>query len=169
MCRELGPVLCALLLAGRVGAAMAAELSSMKITEQIDALRSMGVYPTEYLIVPRFLALMISAPILTAQALAVGIACGYLVAVPILGVDGAYYWDNTLKFTDANDVIVGLTKGTLFGAIISVISCHKGLNAQFSTAGVGVATTEAVVNSCLAVLVSNFFFTFLLNNLLLTR
>jgi phospholipid/cholesterol/gamma-HCH transport system permease protein len=166
MCRELGPVLCALLLAGRVGASMAAELSSMKITEQLDAIRSMGVYPTEFLIVPRFLALMVSAPILTAQALAVGIGCGYFVAVPILGIDGAYYWDNTFKFTDANDVMIGLTKGTLFGAIISVISCHKGLYAPNSTAGVGVATTEAVVNSCLAVLVANFFFTFLLNNLL---
>ena len=89
MCRELGPVLACLLLAGRVGAAMAAELSSMKITEQVDALRALGVYPTEYLIVPRFLALVISAPVLTALALVTGIGVGYFVAVQIFGVDGA--------------------------------------------------------------------------------
>ncbi|MDD5262469.1 MAG: ABC transporter permease [Methylacidiphilales bacterium] len=168
MCRELGPVLCCLLLAGRVGAAMAAEISSMKITEQIDALRALGVYPIEYLAVPRFLAMMISAPILTGLALAVGIGCGYIVAVPILGVDGAYYWDNTVKFTDVSDVMIGLSKGFLFGIIIVVMSCYKGFNPQMGTAGVGRTTTEAVVNSSLALLVSNFFFTFLLNSLFLS-
>ena len=165
MCRELGAVLSCLLIAGRVGAAMAAEISSMKITEQVDALRSMGVYPIEYLVVPRFLALTISAPILTGLALITGIGCGYLVAVPILGVDGAYYLENTIKFTGASDVMIGLTKGTLFGVIISIISCHKGLNPEMGTAGVGKTTTEAVVNASLAILISNFFFTFLLNNL----
>jgi len=167
MCRELGPVLCCLLLAGRVGAAMAAEISSMKNTEQIDALRAMGVYPVEYLAVPRFLGLLVSAPILTGMALVVGIGCGYLVAVPILGVDGAYYMDNTIKFTDMSDVMIGLSKGLLFGIIIAVISCHKGFNPEMGTAGVGRTTTEAVVNSSLAILVSNFFFTILLNNLFL--
>jgi len=168
MCRELGPVLCCLLLAGRVGAAMAAEISSMKITEQIDALRSMGVYPVEYLAVPRFMAMMVSAPVLIAMALAVGIGCGYIVAVPILGVDGAYYWDNTVKFTDMSDVMVGLSKGFLFGIIIAVIACYKGFNPQLGTAGVGRTTTEAVVDASLSLLVSNFFFTFILNNLFLT-
>lgn len=165
MCRELAPILCCLLLAGRVGAAMAAEISSMKITEQIDALRALGVYPIDYLIVPRFLALLISAPALTALALAVGIGCGYFVAVPLLGVDGAYYWDNTIKFTDPSDVMIALCKGTIFGIIIAVISCHKGLNPQLGTAGVGKTTTEAVVNSSLSILVFNFFLTFLLNSL----
>lgn len=168
MCRELGPVLCCLLLAGRVGAAMAAEISSMKNTEQIDALRSLGVYPIEYLIVPRFLAMVISTPVLTAFALAVGIGCGYLVAVPMLGVDGAYYWENTVKFTEYEDVLIGISKGFLFGIIIAIISCNKGLNPELGTAGVGKTTTEAVVNSCLAILISNFFFTILLNNLLLS-
>ncbi|MFH1066801.1 MAG: ABC transporter permease [bacterium] len=167
MCRELGPVLCCLLLAGRVGAAMAAEISSMKITEQIDALRSLGVYPIEYLIVPRFLAMLISAPILTGLALAVGIGCGYIVAVPLLGADGAYYWDNTIRFTSERDVFIGLSKGLLFGVIIAIVSCHKGLNPEPGTAGVGKTTTEAVVNSSLAILVSNFFFTIVLNNLIL--
>ena len=168
MCRELGPVLCCLLLAGRVGAAMAAEISSMKITEQIDALRALGVYPIEYLAVPRFLAMLVSAPILTGLALAVGIGCGYVVAVPILGVDGAYYWDNTVKFTEVSDVLIGLSKGFLFGVIIAVMSCYKGFNPQMGTAGVGRTTTEAVVNSSLALLVSNFFFTFVLNSLFLS-
>jgi phospholipid/cholesterol/gamma-HCH transport system permease protein len=167
MCRELGPVLSCLLLAGRVGAAMAAEISSMKITEQIDALRSLGVYPIEYLVVPRFLAMLISAPLLTGLALVVGIGCGYIVAVFMLGVDGAYYWDNTVKFTSQNDVIIGLSKGFLFGIIIAIVACYKGLKAGMGTAGVGKTTTEAVVVSSLAILVSNFFFTILLNNLLI--
>jgi len=167
MCRELGPVLCCLLLAGRVGAAMAAEISSMKITEQIDALRSLGVYPVEYLIVPRFMAMLISAPVLTALALGMGIGCGYLAAVPLLGVDGAYYWENTIKFTETSDVMIALCKGTIFGIVIAIISCHKGLNPQPGTAGVGKTTTEAVVNSSLAILVVNFFLTFILNSLFL--
>lgn len=167
MCRELGPVLCCLLLAGRVGAAMAAEISSMKNTEQIDALRSLGVYPVEYLIVPRVLAMIVSVPLLIGMALAVGIFCGYIVAVPMLGVDGAYFWDNTLKYTTPQDVFVGLSKGFLFGIIIAIISCHKGMNPGIGTAGVGRTTTEAVVNSCLSILISNFFFTLVLNHLLL--
>jgi phospholipid/cholesterol/gamma-HCH transport system permease protein len=167
MCRELGPVVTCILLAGRVGAAMAAELSSMKITEQIDALRALGVYPIEYLIVPRFTALMISAPVLVGLALGVGIGCGYLVTVPMLGVDGAYYWENTINFTGPDDVLIALIKAFLFGMIIAIISCHKGLTAPMGTAGVGKTTTEAVVNSSLAILVSNFFFTLILNNLLL--
>jgi phospholipid/cholesterol/gamma-HCH transport system permease protein len=111
--------------------------------------------------------LLVSAPILTGMALVVGIGCGYLVAVPILGVDGAYYLDNTIKFTAISDVMIGLSKGLLFGIIIAVISCYKGFNPEMGTAGVGRTTTEAVVNSSLALLVSNFFFTILLNNLFL--
>jgi phospholipid/cholesterol/gamma-HCH transport system permease protein len=166
MCRELGPVLCCLLLAGRVGAAMAAELSSMKITEQVDALRALGVYPVEYLIVPRFLALVISAPILTALALVTGIGVGYFVAVKIFGVDGAYYWDNTIKFTDRKDVMIALIKSFIFAVIIASIACYKGMNCPPGTAGVGKTTTEAVVNASLALLIVNFFLTVLLNSLL---
>jgi phospholipid/cholesterol/gamma-HCH transport system permease protein len=166
MCRELGPVLACLLLAGRVGAAMAAELSSMKITEQVDALRALGVYPTEYLIVPRFLALVISAPVLTALALVTGIGVGYFVAVQIFGVDGAYYWDNTIKYTDRKDVMIALIKSTIFAIIIAAISCYKGMNCPPGTAGVGKTTTEAVVNASLALLISNFFLTVLLNAVL---
>jgi phospholipid/cholesterol/gamma-HCH transport system permease protein len=167
MCRELGPVFCCLLLAGRVGAAMAAEISSMKNTEQVDALRALGVYPIEYLGVPRFLAMLVSSPVLTGLVLVMGIGCGYLISVPILGVDGAYYWDNTVRYTGPRDIMIGLSKGFLFGIIIAVISCYKGFNPRLGTAGVGRTTTEAVVISSLAILVSDFFFTFILNSLFL--
>jgi phospholipid/cholesterol/gamma-HCH transport system permease protein len=163
MCRELGPVLCALMIAGRVGSAMAAELATMKITEQIDALRSLAVYPTPFLIVPRILALAISMPILVGLAIVCGIAAGYFVAVPILGVDGVYYWENTKNFTHAKDVWIGLSKGLIFAFIIGLISCNKGLKSKQGAEGVGQATTEAVVNSSIVVLIANFFISFLLN------
>lgn len=165
--RELGPVLCALFLSGRVGAAMAAEIASMKVTEQIDALRSMGVYVVEYLVVPRFLAMLIVVPLLTAIAIAVGIGSGFFVACVLLGADAAYYWDNTLKFTSYRDMLIGLSKGLLFGVIIVLISCHKGLTAPRHAAGVGQTTTQAVVNASLAVLISDFFLTLILNQLLI--
>lgn len=164
MCRELGPVLCALMIAGRVGSSLAAELATMKITEQIDALRSLAVYPTEYLLVPRFLAMAIAMPILTAITIVCGIAAGTYVAVCVVGgVDGVYYWDNTLRYTLAKDVWIGTIKGFAFGILIALICCHKGLNSGYGAEGVGHATTEAVVESSLAILVANFFFTFLLN------
>jgi phospholipid/cholesterol/gamma-HCH transport system permease protein len=163
MCRELGPVLCALMIAGRVGAAMAAELSTMKITEQIDALRSLAVYPTQYLIVPRVLALAVSMPVLVGLAIICGIGAGYIVAVPMLGVDGVYYWENTKNFTHAKDVWIGLIKGLIFAFIIATISCNKGLTSKQGAEGVGQATTEAVVNSSIVVLIANFFISFILN------
>lgn len=164
MCRELGPVLCALMIAGRVGSSLAAELATMKITEQIDALRSLAVYPTEYLIVPRFLGMAIAMPILTVITIVCGIGAGYYVAVHVLGgVDGVYYWNNTLKYTMAKDIWIGTIKGFYFGILIALICCHKGLNSGYGAEGVGHATTEAVVHSSLAVLVANFFFTFFLN------
>jgi phospholipid/cholesterol/gamma-HCH transport system permease protein len=166
MCRELGPVLCALMIAGRVGSAMAAELATMKITEQIDALRSLAVYPTEYLIVPRFLAMLISMPILVGLAITCGVGAGYLVAVHVLAVPGVYYWNNTEKFTHDKDIFIGLVKGFFFGMIILLISCNKGLHASEGAEGVGLATTESVVDAFIVVLIANFFFTFLLNAIL---
>jgi phospholipid/cholesterol/gamma-HCH transport system permease protein len=166
MCRELGPVLCALMIAGRVGSAMAAELATMKITEQIDALRSLAVDPTEYLIVPRFLAMMLSLPILVGLAIACGIGAGYYVAVHVLGVPGVYYWNNTIKYTHDKDIWIGVVKGFFFGLIILLIGCNKGLQASQGAEGVGLATTEAVVDSFIVVLIANFFFTFLLNAIL---
>jgi phospholipid/cholesterol/gamma-HCH transport system permease protein len=166
MCRELGPVLCAMMIAGRVGSAMAAELATMKITEQIDALRALAVYPTEYLIVPRFLGMLISMPILVGLAILCGIGSGYYVAVHFLSVPGVYYWNNTVKFTHAKDVWFGLVKGFFYGLIIILVGCNKGLTAAQGAEGVGLATTEAVVDSFIIVLIANFFFSFLLNTLL---
>src|ERR1700761_705846 len=166
MCRELGPVLCALMIAGRVGSAMAAELATMKITEQIDALRSLAVYPTEYLIVPRFLATLISMPILVGLAILCGIGAGYYVAVHALDVPGVYYWHNTIMYTHDKDIWIGLVKGFFFGLIIVLVGCNKGLESSQGAEGVGLATTEAVVDSFIIVLIANFFFTFLLNAIL---
>src|ERR1700761_90675 len=166
MCRELGPVLCALMIAGRVGSAMAAELATMKITEQIDALRSLAVYPTEYLIVPRFLAMLISLPMLVGLAILCGIGAGYYVAVHSLDVPGVYYWHNTVLYTHDKDIWIGLVKGFFFGLIILLVGCNKGLESSQGAEGVGLATTEAVVDSFIIVLIANFFFTFLLNAIL---
>ena len=166
MCRELGPVLCALMIAGRVGSAMAAELATMKITEQIDALRALAVYPTEYLIVPRFLAMLVSLPLLVALAITCGIGAGYFVAVHVLEVPGVYYWNNTRKFVEDKDIWIGVVKGFLFSVIILLISCNKGLQSSQGAEGVGLATTESVVDSFICVLIANFFFSFLLNALL---
>jgi phospholipid/cholesterol/gamma-HCH transport system permease protein len=165
MCRELGPVLCALMIAGRVGSAMAAELATMKITEQIDALRSLAVYPTEYLIVPRVLAMLVSMPILVAIAIIVGVLAGYLVAVDVVQVPGVYYLNNMEKYTHAKDILIGLVKGLFFGIFIVLISCNKGLHSSQGAEGVGLATTESVVDSFIVVLISNFFFTMFLNDL----
>ncbi len=163
MCRELGPVLSALMIAGRVGSAMAAELATMKISEQIDALRALAVYPIEYLIVPRFVAMMVSLPLLVAMAIGAGAGASYFVAVPLLGVDGTYYWDNLMKFVAPKDIWIGLIKAFFFSLIIVTIACYKGLHSGGGAESVGRATTEAAVNASISVLISNFFFTLLLN------
>src|SRR5882762_1420423 len=111
---ELGPVLTALMVAGRVGAAMAAELGTMRVTEQIDALRTLATHPVDYLVVPRLLALHIAMPLLTAEAIAVGIGAGYFVGVYLLDIDATYLWYNALKYTSTSDVTVGLIKGLFF-------------------------------------------------------
>jgi len=166
MCRELGPVLTALMIAGRVGSSMAAELATMKTTEQIDALRALAVYPIEYLIVPRFVALTISMPLLTGMAIGCGTLAGYLVAVPLMGVDGTYYWEHIAENVSPTDIAVGLIKAFFFGIIIATVACEKGLMAKAGAESVGRATTDAAVNASIAVLISNFFFTLMLNSLL---
>jgi len=163
LCRELAPVLTALMVAGRVGAAMSAEIGTMKVTEQIDALRALAVYPIDYLVVPRALAMMLSMPLLVAECIAFGIVAGYLVAIYLLGVNGPYYVDNMVHWTRSRDIIMGLTKAFCFALLIVFISCHKGLTAREGAVGVGRATTEAVVNASLAVLIVNFFLTMALN------
>lgn len=163
ICRELGPVLTALMVTGRVGAAMSAEIGTMKVTEQIDALRALAVHPIDYLVVPRALAMIISMPLLVAECVAIGIVAGYFVAVDLLGVYGPYYVANMVRWTQMRDIVMALSKGFSFALLIVFISCHKGLTAREGAVGVGHATTEAVVNASLAVLISNFFLTMGLN------
>src|SRR6516164_1687209 len=148
---------------GRVGAAMSAEIGTMKVTEQIDALRALAVYPTDYLVVPRALAMMVSMPLLVAECIAVGIAVGYFVAISLLEINGTYYMAKMVRWTRSRDIIMGVSKAFCFGILIVFISCHKGLTAREGAVGVGRATTEAVVNASLAVLIVNFFLTMGLN------
>src|SRR6516162_2734329 len=110
MCSELGPVLTGLMVAGRVGAAIAAELGTMRVTEQIDALRTLATHPVDYLVVPRLLALHVAMPLLTVEAICVGIGAGYVCGVHLLGIDPTYLWYNMLKYTTTSDVVVGLIK-----------------------------------------------------------
>jgi phospholipid/cholesterol/gamma-HCH transport system permease protein len=159
MCSELGPVLTGLMVAGRVGAAIAAELGTMRVTEQIDALRTLATHPVDYLVVPRLLALHIALPLLTAEAIAVGIGAGYLVGVYLYGIDPVYLWYNMLRYTGTSDVAVGLIKSVIFGGIVAIIGCYKGLSCGEGAEGVGRATTEAVVYSSITILISNFFLT----------
>jgi phospholipid/cholesterol/gamma-HCH transport system permease protein len=165
MCSELGPVLTGLMVAGRVGAALAAELGSMRVTEQIDALRTLATHPVDYLVVPRVLATVIALPILAAEAISIGIGAGFAV-VFFLGVDPVYSWNNTVKYTSVSDVWAGLIKSLIYGGVIALISCYKGLNCREGAEGVGRATTEAVVYSSIIILITNFFLTLLLNRLL---
>jgi phospholipid/cholesterol/gamma-HCH transport system permease protein len=163
MCRELGPVLTGLMVAGRVGAAMSAELGTMKVTQQIDALRALAVSPVDYLVTPRTVAMFIAMPMLVAQCIFFGIFSGYFVATKILGVNSAYYLFHMSRFTTGSDIAMGLIKAMVFGLIIVIISCREGLNAKDGAVGVGRATTEAVVSGSLAVLIVNFFLTMALN------
>lgn len=161
--RELGPVLTALMVTGRVGASMSAEIGTMKVTEQIDALRALAVHPIDYLVVPRALAMMVSMPLLVAECCAVGILAGYFVAIGLLEVNGTYYVANMVRWTLMRDIIMALSKAFCFALLIVFISCHKGLTTREGAVGVGRATTEAVVNASLAVLIFNFFLTMMLN------
>ena len=163
VCRELGPVLTALMVTGRVGASMSAEIGTMKVTEQIDALRALAVHPIDYLVVPRALAMMLSMPLLVAECIGVGIAAGYFVAIYLLDVNGTYYMANMIRWTQMRDITMGLSKAFCFAVLIVFISCHKGLTTRDGAVGVGKATTEAVVDSSLAVLIFNFFLTMTLN------
>lgn len=163
ICRELGPVLTALMVTGRVGASMSAEIGTMKVTEQIDALRALAVHPIDYLVVPRALAMMVSMPLLVAECVGVGIAAGYFVSIGLLDVNGPYYMANMVRWTQMRDIVMALSKAFCFALLIVFISCHKGLTASEGAVGVGKATTEAVVDSSLAVLIFNFFLTMGLN------
>lgn len=165
MCSELGPVLTGLMVAGRVGAAIAAELGTMRVTEQIDALRTLATHPVDYLVVPRLLALHLALPLLTAESIALGIGAGYVVGVFLLGIDPTYSWANMIRYTHTSDVIIGVIKAIIFGGIVALVGCYKGLFCENGAQGVGKATTEAVVYSSIAILICNFFLTLALGQI----
>ncbi len=150
--RELGPVLAATMLAGRVGSAMAAELGTMRVTEQIDALDSMGTNPIYYLVVPRFLACVLLIPPLTIMADFMGVAGGYFYSVIILGIDKHHYWFNSEQFVGSWDLFMGVTKSMFFGAAIGLVGCHRGFHCRPGAEGVGRAATAAFVFSFVIIL-----------------
>lgn len=155
--RELGPVLAATMLAGRVGSAMAAELATMKITEQVDALAVLGAHPIHYLVGPRLLACTILIPLLTIMADFMGIMGGAFICTRIYHVEPHFYWTNTAGYVRSSDVFMGLVKAIFFGTAIGLISCHRGLNSRAGAEGVGRASTEAFVASFIAILALDFF------------
>jgi len=159
MTRELGPVLTGLMVSGRVGSAMAAELGTMQVTEQIDALYTLATNPIKYLIVPRFLASLIVLPILTVFADVVGIIGGYIVSVNLLGSNSTIYIKRTYDYLGLDDIYIGLFKAAIFGMIIAVIGCYQGFSTQGGAEGVGKSTTRAVVMASLLILIANYFIT----------
>ena len=159
MVRELGPVLTGLIVAGRAGSEMAAELGTMKVTEQIDALYTLAVDPIPYLIVPRILAGIIMLPVLTVLADCIGIAGGYLVAVKMLHANPVIYIRRSFDFMEWKDIYIGLFKSSFFGLIISTVGCHKGLATEGGAEGVGNATTGSVVLSSMLILISDYVLT----------
>lgn len=150
--RELGPVLAATMLAGRVGSAMAAELGTMRVTEQIDALSSMGANPIHYLVVPRFLACLILIPALTTTADFMGVVGGAFYSIGLLGIDSHHYWENSRQFVGVFDLFSGLFKSLFFGAAIALIGCHRGFSCDPGAEGVGKAATSAFVLSFVVIL-----------------
>jgi phospholipid/cholesterol/gamma-HCH transport system permease protein len=157
--RELGPVFAGLMVSGRVGAAMAAELGTMKVTEQIDALVTLATNPIKYLVVPRVVAATIVMPVLVIFADLVGIVGGYFVSVHILGANPYVYMNKTYQYIQLRDIYTGLIKAAVFGFLIALISCHNGFVAAGGAEGVGRATTRAVVASSMVVLISDYFMT----------
>jgi len=157
--RELGPVLTSLLVAGRVGAGITAEIGSMSVTEQVDAIRALGASPVKKLVVPKVLATLIMLPLLTILADFVGIVGGMIISVKDLGQTSAYYTQHVITALSFDDVFSGVGKTFFFAAFIAIIGCYNGLNATGGADGVGRATTSTVVVASILILISNFFLT----------
>ena len=160
--RELSPVLTSLMVTARVGSAIATELGTMRVTEQVDALYTMAVNPIQYLVTPRVMAAILMLPVLTGFCDLVGIGGAYYVSVHLMGVDGGMFLDKIRMYADWWDVVSGMIKASVFGMILAVVGCHKGLNASGGARGVGMATTESVVVSSILILVVDYFLTLLL-------
>lgn len=159
MVRELGPVLAGLMVAGRVAASIAAELGTMKVTEQIDALVTLSTHPMKYLTVPRVLAATLAMPVLVLVGDTIGILGGFLVGTTSLGFNSATYIANTVDFLETWDVTSGLIKAAVFGFIVALMGCYHGMNSGLGAQGVGRATTNAVVSASILILAANFILT----------
>lgn len=160
--REMGPVLTALLVAGRVGSGISAELGSMQVTDQIDAMRSLGTNPIKKLVTPRVLATVLMLPILTIFADAVGLLGGVAIAMSELGLTASYFFSSLVQNTELRDVFGGLGKSVIFGYLIAIIACQNGLDVTGGADGVGRAATSTVVTASVSILVADFFLTKLL-------
>lgn len=159
MARELGPVLGGLMVAARVASSIAAEIGTMKVTEQIDALVTLSTHPLKYLTVPRLLAATLAVPVLVGVGDAIGIAGGWLVGVNRLGFNSATYLQNTVDFLESWDIVSGLLKGAVFGFLVALMGCYHGMNSGRGAQGVGRATKAAVVSASVAILASNYLLT----------
>lgn len=157
--RELGPVLAGLMVAGRVGAAMAAEIGTMRVTEQIDALTTLSTNPHKYLIAPRLLAGLVALPLLVMVAMVIGVFGGYLIGIYKLGFSAGAYLSNTVEFLQTMDVVSGLVKAAVFGFIIALMGCYHGFHSRGGAQGVGSATTNAVVSAAILILSFNYVIT----------
>lgn len=162
MLRELSPVLVALMVTGRVGSSMAAEIGTMRVTEQLDALEALATDPVQYLFVPRVIAGVVMVPLLTILGDALGVGGGYLVGVKLMGANPVVYQQNTFQFLQMNDVWSGLIKSAFFGLILTLTGCVRGYYTRGGAEGVGRATTAAVVSASLIILFADFFLTKLL-------
>jgi phospholipid/cholesterol/gamma-HCH transport system permease protein len=160
--RELSPVLSSLMVTGRVGSSMAAEIGSMRVTEQIDALKALATEPVHYLIVPRVIAAVVMMPLLVVMGDVVGMYGGYFVSVKLMGLNPVSYYESSFQYLDLNDFTSGLIKAAVFGLIFSVVACVKGYYTEGGAEGVGRSTTQAVVVASLAILLTDFFLTRLL-------
>jgi phospholipid/cholesterol/gamma-HCH transport system permease protein len=159
MLRELGPVLGSLMVTARAGSAIAAELGTMRVTEQIDAMEVMGVNPVRYLIVPRVVAGMIVVPILVAIVDFIGVIGGFLIGVKVLGVNEGVFWNKIFQFVQNNDLRSGLIKAVFFGLILTFVACYTGYSASKGAEGVGKATTHSVVISSVMILMADYILT----------
>ncbi|HBA55937.1 MAG TPA: ABC transporter permease [Syntrophorhabdus aromaticivorans] len=162
MTRELGPVLTSLMVTGRAGSAMAAQLGTMRVTEQIDALTVMALSPIKYLVTPRIVAGFLMLPVLTVVSDFIGVVGGYVVGVKLLGINEGAFIDKMIKYVELNDIYNGLVKSAVFGIILSSVACYKGFYARGGAEGVGKATTEAVVVSSVTILISDYVLTSLM-------
>ncbi|MCJ8329485.1 MAG: ABC transporter permease [Lentisphaeria bacterium] len=159
MCREMGPFMTALILAASVGSAMAAELGTMTVSEEIDALQIMNINPVRYLVMPRMIAMLIMTPVLTIFTDIIGTMGGALVAYSQLNVGWEAYYQNVLTLLKVKEIYVGLFKAAVFGVIITTVSCYQGLACRNGAMGVGIATRKSVVTSFLLILITGYFMT----------